>query len=94
MKIQDFPLRLGIAARRLREDLDYNQMDLAERSGLNQGTISRIERGDIAPEKLSLGTAYQLAKGLDMKLSELIALLEDDHKTILEEARSFGAMQG
>jgi len=71
-----------------------NQAEFAERTGLNPGTISRLERGEIAPEKLSLGSAYQVAQGLDMKLSELIALLEDDHQTILEEARAFAAAQG
>jgi len=39
--------RLGTAVRRVRQATGWRQADVAERSGISDSTISRIERGDI-----------------------------------------------
>jgi len=44
----------------------YTQKQLSERTGIAQGDISKIEKGNANP---SLNTLKRLASGMDMKLS-------------------------
>ena len=48
-----------------REKLNLTQKDLAERSGITQADISRLENGNANP---SLRTLQRLADGMGMKL--------------------------
>ena len=75
--LNKYPLRIGVTVKRLRQFAGMNQQTLADRSGVSQGTISRIERGTIDPDKLSIGTLYRIAKALDMlPLSDMLKVLE------------------
>lgn len=50
----------------IREALGLTQSEMAERLGLNQSTISRLERGDLVPDKRTMIAARTLlpsAKG-------------------------------
>lgn len=51
---------------RIRTDLGLTQKELAEKAGLTQANISKIEKGITHP---TLDTLLKLANGLDMKLS-------------------------
>ncbi len=48
-----------------RKDQQITQAELSARTGINQGDISRLERGTRNP---SLNMLKKLAKGLDMQL--------------------------
>ena len=50
---------------RLRKEQQLTQADLSERTGINQGDISRLERGTRNP---SLNMLKKLADGLGMQL--------------------------
>lgn len=54
---------------RLREARDWSQNELAEKSGVNQSTISNIEAGKSSP---SIDTLEPIAKALGVGLSVLI----------------------
>ena len=63
--------RIDIAAnvRRLRKTQGLTQMGLAERSGLCQSWISRLER---RAENPSIGTLQRLATGLQVEIRDLL----------------------
>jgi len=63
--------RVDIAAnvRRLRKTQGLTQMGLAERSGLCQSWISRLER---RAENPSIGTLQRLATGLQVEIRDLL----------------------
>ena len=63
--------RIDIAAnvRRLRKTQGLTQMGLAERSGLCQSWISRLER---RAENPSIATLQRLATGLQVEVRDLI----------------------
>jgi transcriptional regulator with XRE-family HTH domain len=65
---------LGAAVRRLRHGAGLRQEDLAHRAGVHFTTLRRIETGKSDP---TLSTLRRLAKGLDVKLVELISLAEE-----------------
>lgn len=48
-----------------RKESNMTQKELAERAGIKQGNISRLERGTYNP---SLSSLKKIAKGLDKKL--------------------------
>ncbi len=48
-----------------RNESNMTQKELAERAGIKQGNISRLERGTYNP---SLSSLKKIAKGLDKKL--------------------------
>ncbi|MFC6013769.1 helix-turn-helix domain-containing protein [Nocardia lasii] len=54
-----------------RTELGLTQAELAERAGLTQAKISRIEGSDAVP---TLGLLAKLAKGLDAELNLVIAV--------------------
>jgi ribosome-binding protein aMBF1 (putative translation factor) len=62
---------MGLVAGRIREarkGAGLTQEELAERTGLPQSHISRLERGEHSPSHLTL---EKLAKGLQVPLSRL-----------------------
>jgi DNA-binding XRE family transcriptional regulator len=61
-----FPLR-GV-----REALDVTQMQAAERSGLAQSEISKIERGSL--DDRELGTLRRYVEGIGGKLETVVVL--------------------
>ncbi len=63
--------RIDIAAnvRRLRKSQGLTQMGLAERSGLCQSWISRLER---RAENPSIATLQRLASGLQVEVQDLL----------------------
>lgn len=62
--------RLGKAIEDRRSELHMSQRDLAEVAGVDNGTVSRIERGTISP---SLETLIKLAAGLSFDLAALVS---------------------
>jgi transcriptional regulator with XRE-family HTH domain len=62
--VDDF--RLGSAIRQVRRSRGWRQLDLAERSGASQATVSRIERGHIAT--LSMDRVRSVAAALDIRV--------------------------
>ena len=61
---------LGRRVKRLREQLGMNQKQLAERSGIAQATISRIEAGQV--KELKSEALKRLAKALDVTVDFLV----------------------
>lgn len=59
------PKQLGAALRRFRKDRALTQVQLAQRTGLRQGTISQVENG---LETIKLRTAMELIRALDLEL--------------------------
>lgn len=61
--------RLGGRVRRLRNDREWSQAELARRVGVTQGQIAKIERGD---RSARLSTAARLADALGVGLDDLL----------------------
>jgi transcriptional regulator with XRE-family HTH domain len=61
---------IATSVRRLRRTQGLTQVGLAERAGLCQSWISRLERG---AENPSIATLQRLAIGLQVELRDLIA---------------------
>jgi len=68
----DIRIRFGRAVRRIREELQINQEEAAERCGLHRTYYSGIERG---VRNVSLVNIGKLAKGLKTSLPELFRRL-------------------
>jgi transcriptional regulator with XRE-family HTH domain len=66
-------IAFGIAVRQLRQNGNWSQEELAERSELHRTYISGIERGE---RNLGLLNVYRIARALDIAASELIGLAE------------------
>lgn len=66
-------LVLGRAVRETRARRGISQMELGRRSGLHRNYVGAIERGEINP---TFSTLMRVAAGLDLPVSELIALYE------------------
>lgn len=60
---------IGLRIRRRREALDLSQRALAERVGMAQGNLNRIEHGE---QNLTVRTMCRLAEALEMTLGELV----------------------
>lgn len=60
---------LGANLRRLRDERELTQEELAERSGVQAGEISRIERGQRDPR---VSTVIRLAKALRVPPARLL----------------------
>lgn len=65
---------LGLAIRTIRQNQEIRQEELANRAGIHPTWISHIERGRVNPTVKNLAL---LSEGLQIKLSELIALAEE-----------------
>jgi Predicted transcriptional regulators len=70
-------IRLGRAVRRLRSDAGYSQERFAGVAGVHRTSMSAIERGEF---DIALSTLEQLAKGLGMLPSALLAEAEREGK--------------
>ncbi len=64
----------GILIKDIRKNKSLSQEKLAEKTGLDRTFISSIETGKKIP---TLTSIYKLAKGLDMKASEILKLYEE-----------------
>ena len=64
---------LGPRVRALREAMSLSLRDLAERSGVSAPMLSQVERGETSP---TLQVASRIAKGLELRLSQLLRLDE------------------
>jgi transcriptional regulator with XRE-family HTH domain len=67
----------GRAVRRARRDRDMSQETLARTSGLAAKHVSEIER---ANRDVRLTTLLQIAEGLDLLPSELLALYDEQRR--------------
>jgi uncharacterized protein len=63
------PQQFGINLRRARRQRRLTQVQLAERAGVSQTAISRLEAGDRDP---LLTTVVRLAKALGVKEADLV----------------------
>ncbi len=63
----------GERLRQLREARGLSMRQLAERSGVDVGVISRVERGQYKPPKI--GTIEKLARALELGTAEEAGLL-------------------
>ena len=57
--------------RRLREQRDLTQIQLAVRAGITQSYLSRLENGGQDAARASLGLVIALANALDVELANL-----------------------
>ncbi len=76
---------IGNRVKRYRKAVDISQDELAQRAGLSQPTVSRIERGD---GSVDAGTAMRLAFGLGVDLEALLG------PVLIEEAIVAAARPG
>ncbi len=88
--------RFGTAIRLVRQRRGWRQTDLAERSGVSQSAISRIERGHVGPQ--SIDSVRAVAAVLDVRVDlvarwrggDLDRLLNRGHSALHESvARTF-----
>lgn len=66
MEVFDRAYALGASIAEARRERGLKQRELAELSGVNQGDISRIERGVLAP---TTPTLLRLAEGLNARVT-------------------------
>jgi transcriptional regulator with XRE-family HTH domain len=64
---------IGPRIRALRDAMALSLRDLAQRSGVSAPMLSQVERGETSP---TLAVAERIAKGLDLRLSQLLRLDE------------------
>ena len=74
---------LGRRVRTLREARGLSLRDLAQRSGVSAPMLSQVERGETSP---SIAIAHRIASGLDLSLSTLLRLDEDQHVALIRKA--------
>ena len=65
--------RFGVVVRRLRLDKGLSQEEFANLCSLHRTYIGTIERGE---KRVTIATAYKLAKALGIPLSEMFKLVE------------------
>ena len=58
--------------------------DLSERSGVSAPMLSQVERGETSP---TLAVATRIAAGLELTLSQLLRLDEDQHVVVTRKGR-------
>jgi transcriptional regulator with XRE-family HTH domain len=79
----DHQIHIGPRVRALREAMDLSLRDLAERSGVSAPMLSQVERGETSP---TLAVASRIARGLELKLSQLLRLDEQGSVSIVRSA--------
>jgi transcriptional regulator with XRE-family HTH domain len=81
---------VGPRVRALREAMDLSLRDLAQRSGVSAPMLSQVERGETSP---TLQVAARIAAGLELRLSQLLRLDEENTVTVVRdgEGRRGGA---
>jgi XRE family transcriptional regulator, regulator of sulfur utilization len=70
----------GGRIRNLRDAMDLSLRELAERSGVSAPMLSQVERGETSP---TLALAERIAGGLELTLSQLLRLDEDDGVSVV-----------
>ena len=70
---------VGARVRALRESMGLSLRDLAQRCGVSAPMLSQVERGEASP---TLAVAARIASGLELTLSQLLRLDEDNHLVI------------
>src|SRR3954452_7782520 len=83
-------LSVGPRVKALREAGGLSLRELAERCGVSAPMLSQVERGETSP---TLQIAARIARGLDLRLSQLLRLDEDGAVSIVRasERRAGGA---
>jgi transcriptional regulator with XRE-family HTH domain len=76
----EHPNPVGPRIRALRDAMALSLRDLAERSGVSAPMLSQVERGETSP---TLAIAERIAKGLDLRLSQLLRLDEGGQVAIV-----------
>jgi transcriptional regulator with XRE-family HTH domain len=71
---------IGARVKALRESSGLSLRDLAERSGVSAPMLSQVERGETSP---TLTVAARIARGLELRLSQLLRLDEQGAVTIV-----------
>ncbi len=66
-------MKIGLAIRLARKNIDLSGKDLAKRTGLSPSAITRIEKDQ---RGISLQTAQKIAKALGLRLSQLVFVAE------------------
>src|ERR1044072_7549092 len=74
------PGAVGERIRTLREAMSLSLRDLALRPGVSAPMLSQVERGETSP---TLSVAARIARGLDLRLSQLLRLDEDGAVSIV-----------
>jgi transcriptional regulator with XRE-family HTH domain len=77
------PPSLSTRVRALREAGGLSLRDLAERSGVSAPMLSQVERGETSP---TVAVAERIAKGLGLRLSQLLRLDEGGSVTVVRTA--------
>jgi len=75
--------RLATRLKLERETRGWSLADLAERSGVSRGAISKIERGESSP---TAGVLVRLADAFDLTLAGLVARAEDGGERLARAA--------
>src|SRR4029079_11992467 len=73
-------LSVGPRVKALREAGGLSLRDLAERCGVSAPMLSQVERGETSP---TLQIAARIARGLDLRLSQLLRLDEEGAVSIV-----------
>jgi transcriptional regulator with XRE-family HTH domain len=63
--------------------MDLSLRDLAERTGVSAPMLSQVERGETSP---TLAVAERIATGLELSLSQLLRLDEEEHVVVIRSA--------
>src|SRR5262245_16654797 len=71
---------VGARVRNLREAMGLSLRDLADRSRVSAPMLSQVERGETSP---TLAVAGKIAAGLDLSLSQLLRLDEENHVVVV-----------
>ena len=71
---------VGTRVKALRDSMGLSLRDLAERSGVSAPMLSQVERGETSP---TLAVAGRIATGLDLTLSQLLRLDEEEHVVVV-----------
>src|SRR4051794_41887673 len=82
-------LQVGPRVKALRDAAGLSLRELADRSGVSAPMLSQVERGETSP---TLHVAARIARGLDLRLSQLLRLDEDGALTVVrpDEPRTGG----
>lgn len=88
----DTVIHIGPRVRALREAMDLSLRDLSGRSGVSAPMLSQVERGETSP---TLAVAGRIARGLELRLSQLLRLDESGSVTVVRagERRRGGSVE-
>ena len=69
-------MKLSKVVKNYRNSLSLTMDNLSDKSDLSKGFISRIERGDFDDRNVSLDSIIKLARGLNIKVKEILDQLD------------------